>query len=481
MTDLRPRPPLPRRETQQTLLWTLATLAGLQVLAAVLLVTLVPGDGRGDGGTVLTGATARYATAAAGLVALVLLLAGLTGAGGRWRYDVPGRRDLRVDMLRGLAVVFVVLNHLQLESLWELLSQELIGPVSGAELFVALSGAVLGLVYRPRFETSPLTTAASPLLKRAWKLYYTSLAVVVVVYLMSVGPRVEGEVVTTFTDQGTGAAGAAAAGTVYDLYPNIHGFAAYPVPGFVIESLLLLQEGPWQFNVMGLYVVLLLAAPLLLALLRRRLWPVVLGVSWVLYGVNEVARVQLLPSQFEDSFPLLSWQVLFVTGLVAGWHRQRLLDAAGTAAGRAVVTLAVVAYCGTLFFSWNNPFLSNAYDARLALIPDATFNAVYRGWFERTFVEPGRLVSVVLVLVALFALLTAFWKPLAAAAGWFLIPLGQATLYVFIMHVFLALALANIPALDETDVVQGTVAHTVVLALLWVMVKRRFLFWLVPR
>ncbi|MDQ0799441.1 OpgC domain-containing protein [Arthrobacter sp. SLBN-112] len=42
----------------------------------------------------------------------------------------------------------------------------------------------------------------------------------------------------------------------------------------------------------------------------------------------------------------------------------------------------------------------------------------------------------------------------ACELGWFLIPLGRATLYVFIMHV--------------------------VLGLLWVMVRTRFLFRLIP-
>ena len=43
----------------------------------------------------------------------------------------------------------------------------------------------------------------------------------------------------------------------------------FPVPPQVLPAILLLQFGPWQFNVMGLYVVLLLASPLILAALNR--------------------------------------------------------------------------------------------------------------------------------------------------------------------------------------------------------------------
>jgi hypothetical protein len=80
-----------------------------------------------------------------------------------------------------------------------------------------------------------------------------------------------------------------------------------------------------------------------------------------------------------------------------------------------------------------------------------------------------------------YAALTAFWRPIHRALGWFLVPLGQATLYVFVMHVLLALVVANVPGLASAGVVVGTLAYVVILGLLWVMVRTRFLFRLVPR
>ncbi|MFY9636716.1 MAG: OpgC domain-containing protein, partial [Cellulosimicrobium cellulans] len=66
------------------------------------------------------------------------------------------------------------------------------------------------------------------------------------------------------------------------------------------------------------------------------------------------------------------------------------------------------------------------------------------------------------------------------ALGWFLIPLGQATLYVFIMHVVLIAVIANIPALRQGDILVNTAAYAVILGLLWVMVKKRVLFGIIP-
>ena len=65
--------------------------------------------------------------------------------------------------------------------------------------------------------------------------------------------------------------------------------------------------------------------------------------------------------------------------------------------------------------------------------------------------------------------------------GGFLIPLGRATLYVFTVHVFLALAVANIPGLDGGNVLLNTVAYVLILAALWGMVRSRFLFAVIPR
>jgi fucose 4-O-acetylase-like acetyltransferase len=70
---------------------------------------------------------------------------------------------------------------------------------------------------------------------------------------------------------------------------------------------------------------------------------------------------------------------------------------------------------------------------------------------------------------------------LNAALGWFFIPLGQATLYVFIIHIFFALLVSNIPVLSTGNVLLNSAVYVVILGLLWVMVKTKFLFKVVPR
>jgi hypothetical protein len=447
-----------------------AALVGSALLAVTVLGRLWAQET--PEGLVLSGTRAWLVVAGATGIALVLLVVGLTRRTS-WHYPEGPGRDLRLDWVRGVAIVFVVLNHLNIPSLFQLVSQETIGPVSGAELFVALSGVVLGIVYRRRSRDLDMVGVVGALWSRAFTLYRTALVVVLGVFVLTLVPGVDGRVITTFTDQSTG--------QTYGLYPNVERLLDYPVPGYVLRDILLLRLGPYQFNILGLYVALLAVAPLLVLALRRGLVLVLLSLSWVLYLLNLAEPWTLLGSAFEDPFPLPNWQLLFVHGLAAGWYRDRLLSWARRWWGRCILAVLVLAHLALVFFSLSNPYLSNRYDVRLDLIPGAEFLQVYQAYFERRALGLGRAVDVALLLVTLYGLLTAYWKPLNAALGWFLVPLGQATLYVFVLHVFFALLVANVPGLTESRIGWNTVAHVVVLGLLWLMVRRRFLFSVVPR
>ena len=446
--------------------WLAAGVVGAAVAVLLLLERTGAAPARG---LVLAGGAAWGAAGLVVLVAVGLFAAGLRSPRGR-RYPDAAPRDQRIDLLRGVAIVFVVLNHLDLPSLFQLASQETVGPVSGAELFVALSGVVVGMVYRARLARGDLAEVTGLLWRRALTLYRTALAVVLLVYLLTLLPGVDGRAVTTFS----------VGGTVSDLYPNAARLGDYPVPGFLVRDLLLLELGPFQFNIMGLYVVLLLVAPLLLAALRRGLVLPLLAGSAGLYALNAVQPTRLLTSQFEDPFPLLTWQLLFVLGLAVGWYRTELLARAGRPGGRAVVGVVVLAHLALLLVASSSANLSNGYDVRLALLPTGQFDALYADWFVRRTLGLGRLLDTWLLLGTLYALLTAFWGPISRAVGWFLVPLGAASLYVFVLHVFAALVVANLPGLDGGSVALGTLVHAVVLGALWVAVRHRFLFRVVP-
>jgi hypothetical protein len=312
--------------------------------------------------------------------------------------------------------------------------------------------------------------------RRARKQYVVALAVVLIVFVLGRVPGIDAGVVTTFTDRGTGSDGQSAAGQVYDLYPNAAHLFGYPPPWYAVKELLLLEIGPWVFNIMGLFVVLSLALPALMWLLVRRLWWVVLALSWALFVWEARTDVHWLPSQFEDVFPLLTWQVAFTHGLVLGYYRTSIVRALTTRPGKLLCGLFVVGYAAALGWLW----LGHR-DLVWSPFPPDLYGWAYSHLYTRVFLQPGRLVDLALMTVVAFAFLTTVWKPVNAVIGWLWIPLGEASLYVFVVHVFLVLAVGNLPGLDRTSWWQGTLVHTAAILLLWVMVRRRFLFRVIPR
>ncbi|WP_299058049.1 OpgC domain-containing protein [uncultured Nocardioides sp.] len=409
-----------------------------------------------------------WITALVVLAFVTLLVSGLVGRFvPSWRYPTPDDpRDQRLDLLRGWIIVAVVVTHIEVAGPYSYVARNAIGAITGAELFVLLSGIVLGMVYPVAVRRQGEYVAAVQALLRARKQYLTALVVVVLVFLISLLPFVDASVITTFTDRGTGSGGPEASGQVYDLYVNAPRLFDYPPPWYAVRQLLLLEMGPWVFNIMGLFVVLSLFVPALMWLIQRGYWWAVLLGSAALYGLDRWVGLDLLPSQFDDVFPLAIWQVPFCVGLVVGRYRREITRALTSRAGVVAVTVALGAYAATLGVLW--------------LQHGSAYDWLYPNLYQRTELQGGRLLDLALVIVVAYALLTCVWKPIAGVAGWFLVPLGRVSLYVFIVHVFFVLAVGNVPGLDRTSWWQGFLVHTVVLAIIWVMVRKKFLARVIP-
>ena len=417
---------------------------------------------------------------AAGL-AIAFLLSALIGRFvPRWRYDDDGSpgRDLRIDLFRGFIILAVVITHIEVAGPLSYVTLHVVGAITGAEMFVFLSGLVLGMVYPLGVRKVGELKAATGALRRAGKQYVVTIVVILVVFALTFVPFLGADAITTFTDRGTGENGLGAQGTTYDLYPNADRLLDYPPPWYAVRQLLLLEMGPWPFNIMGLFVVLSVTIPAAMWLLRRRMWWLLLIVSWALFAWRTlVPDAPALPSQFEAVFPLFLWQVLFMHGLVVGYYRRQIQRALTSLPGRIIVAVLVVGYAGMLVYLWAGA----TYGFTPTPFPATLYDSLYNTAYQRVDLQWGRLVDVALMVVCTYAILTALWKPINFVIGWLWIPLGQASLYVFVWQVFFALAVASIPGLDRTNVLIGTAIHTGLILLVWVMVKRKFLFSVIPR
>jgi hypothetical protein len=389
-----------------------------------------------------------------------------------WRYpEGSAERDLRVDFMRGWVMCSLLVVHFEFFSFFDLLFWERVGVVSGAEGFVAFSGFIVGVVYRKKMEKTSWEEGSRKLLERAAQLYRVSVVVVAVIAVLSLIPKLDMSTLTTFVDRFSG--------KIYPIYPTAQASLQE-----WIARVILLRTGPHQFQIMGLYVVLMAAAPLLFLAMRagRTRW--ILTASWALYFYNAVSPSKPIGAQFDHTFPVLTWQLLFVHAVAVGYHRKLVLDF--VARHRAVIFgTALVISAALCFFALNAPNPIVPTWARFEQISPGTYWSVYSKYCQKGTLGLLRLLNDAALMVVIPHLLTWGWRPLNRALGWLLIPLGQATLYVFIMHLPVVWILSQLIPLgyryEQPQIWINTLAHAGGVLLLWLAVKKEFLFKWVPR
>lgn len=212
---------------------------------------------------------------------------------------LPGARDERLDMFRGLALVMIFINHVP-GTVFEAYTNRNFGFSDAAEAFVFMSGVAAGLAYSGAFlKKLPLWLAVTRPWARARQLYFVHLTL-------------------TFIFLGTFAAAAKFFG-LYELLEtnNLKAMAREPLAVLIGIPLLTHQFG--YLNILPLYLTLLLVTPLLIvAGLKKPYWLVAGAVLlWFLAGTLRL-NFPNYPNSGGWFFNPLSWQLVFVIGLVAG-------------------------------------------------------------------------------------------------------------------------------------------------------------------
>ncbi len=386
-----------------------------------------------------------------------------------WAYPGLDRRDLRLDFMRGLIMIYLIVVHMEYFSLFSLFAWERLGIVSSAEGFVLLSGLVVGLVYGKRAKKEGMLSAAKRLWQRAFKLYQANLFVILSIALLGLIPFINVYDITHWWVPGE-------ATHAYYLYP------ADTAPWWEwLWKAVTLQIGPHQYQIIGLYVVLLSLSPLAIYLLMRGYWSWILLASWVVYITNLFLMIRITPTKFELGFPLLTWQLLFFNGLVIGFYREQILGWLVADKNRWVYWLAGFICVGFIFLGFNSPQPMFWPWKTFSFIPPDTFLSIHGFWFNKTMLGPGRLLNNAALFITMYVLLSRYWLGFNKALGWFLIPLGQASLYVFTVHVFIILLVINIPIQILDNFILGTLVHGGALLLTWFLVKYKVLFKWIPR
>ena len=311
-----------------------------------------------------------------------------------------------IDFWRGFALVNIFVNHVpgNVYALWTLRNFAI---SDAAELFVFLAGWSLSYATGGPNRRETAAQSTYRVLNRALLLYLVQLAITLIALaILSVAAQVR-------------------ANPLYLEWLNAGPVFYDTARAFIGLSLLTYQLG--YFNILPLYVVLLLFAPVFVLLARWKKRAAV-GLSLAVYAVAVTTGLTFpsWPSEDQWFFNPLSWQLLLVGGFVAaevardGERLRKLawklmpLALAGVMVGAAV----------TLGHYWPDPL--RVPKPRMLFL------------FDKPYLSPVRVLSLITLAIAFHATFP-FIERFAGPVARFLCKLGRNSLPVFCVGSLLSL------------------------------------------
>ena len=303
------------------------------------------------------------------------------------RVGAPGGRIAALDMLRGFALVCIMLNHMPIGVARNAtLSNFFL--FDAAELFVLLSGFLVGLVWR-QVEGRDGTGAAQR--RFAWRAVQVWRAMMIAAVLMAAlsWTLLRWDLPHT---------------AVWNGYGEL--LATRPLAYLVAVGSLWMQ--PNLLDVLALYALLLAATPLVMPGLARQ--PVATAVLLAVVWWFAVPLNALLPNERPGAAGLLfnpfGWQALFFTGAALGLYRQAVM--ARLRPWSPLLTLAavgVLAFGALVLIGWR-------VGEPLAPLRNALFRV--HGVIDKWPMDGARYVS---ILAAAWLVAAPLAPPFARVAG----------------------------------------------------------------
>ena len=206
---------------------------------------------------------------------------------------IPGGRDLRLDLFRGIALWLIFLDHIP-ENIMNWFTIRNYGFSDATEIFIFISGYTAAFVYGRAMSERGIVIASARVLRRAWQIYVAH------IFLFTIFMAEIAYVASTFDNP------------LYAEEMNILDFLKQP--DVTIFQALLLKFKPVNMDVLPLYIVLLLCFP-------PMLWLLMWQPAFALAGS---ALVYVLAWNFDWNLPAypngvwffnpFAWQLLFVFG-----------------------------------------------------------------------------------------------------------------------------------------------------------------------
>lgn len=271
-------------------------------------------------------------------------------------------RDMRLDFLRGLALLTIFVNHVPGNVLEHFTSRNF-GFSDAAEAFVLMSGIAAGLAYTRGLLHGDFLSFSVRVWARALKLYtvHISITLAAIVILMC-GLRFFGE--TT-------------------VFRSVNASAVLADPVTALAGVFSLGHQLGYFNILPLYMVLLAATPFMIRLARISQL-LLLGSSaavWLAAGLMQL-NMPNFPTPGGWFLNPLSWQLVYVIGLLTGMSAKQ---------GRALVPFDRLLFWGAVgFLVYALVIVRTGYWSAATLEGLPTFI----GAFDKTYLSLQRLLHV---------------------------------------------------------------------------------------
>lgn len=252
-------------------------------------------------------------------------------------------RDPRVDFFRGLALIFIFIDHIP-DNSWAFATFKNFGFADASEVFVLLSGYSAALAYGLGSDQGPLRPSFQRALRRAGTIYGWHIAIFAVsaVLLFSAA--------WLFDEP------------AYVRNVWLQNLAHDPVR-WIFYALTLTYQ-PNQMNILPLYVVLMLWFPVMLLLFRQST-VLALTISAGIWAVAAALQINLPVNTPGEGwfFNPFAWQLLFTTGAAAA-----VLAPLTHAGGRSLVLVLAGLY--VLFsFVYAAPWVPISWLPNATLLP----------------------------------------------------------------------------------------------------------------
>jgi hypothetical protein len=246
------------------------------------------------------------------------------------------KRELRLDLFRGMALWLIFIDHLPANLLTWLTIRNY-GFSDATEIFIFISGYTAAFVYGRAMRESGFVIAAARILKRVWQIYVAHVFLFVI-FLAEIS-----YVASSFENP---------------LYAEEMGILDFlKQPDVTIIQALLLRFKPVNMDVLPLYIVLMFFLPPILWLMLRKA-DLALALSVALYAATW--HFDLALSAYPSGvwvFNPFAWQLLFVFGAwcaLGGAQRMTRVLASNITLGLSVAYL-LAAFFVTL--TWYVPQL----------------------------------------------------------------------------------------------------------------------------